>query len=280
MGIVLSADEVERYEREGYLSPVDGLSTEEVGRYRASFDELNDYRGGKMVPIQCAQLHLYFPWAYELALHPRILDTVEDLLGEDIIVHSSTIFCKYPNDLRFVSWHQDGHYRGFDSRRSVSAWVALSESTPRNGCVRVIPGSHRTLYEHREYPDAANMLLSGMTIDAPDGVEEASDMVLAPGQFSLHHVDLVHSSGPNPTDDFRIGMAVRYIAADVRQTLPHHAVLLARGRDTAGHFRLLDQIPTGTTAECADRQWRAQTEYMRVRGMENAVADIEAEGPR
>ena len=66
-------------------------------------------------------------------------------------------------------------------------------------------------------------------------------MVLRPGQMSLHHGRMFHASGPNVSDDRRIGVAIRYITPDVQQHVaPHDYAMLARGCDRKGHFRLID----------------------------------------
>ena len=52
--------------------------------------------------------HLFFRWAYDLAMHPSVLDVIEDLLGPDLFVHSTRIFYKHPHDPSYVTWHQDG----------------------------------------------------------------------------------------------------------------------------------------------------------------------------
>src|SRR5205823_14981841 len=87
--------------------------------------------------------HLFFRWAYDLAVHPRVLDVVEDLLGPNLFVHSTRILYKRPHDGSYVSWHQDGVYSNLSSKPAPSIWIALTDSSADNGCVRVIPRSHK-----------------------------------------------------------------------------------------------------------------------------------------
>ena len=190
-----------------------------------------------------AQLHLHFRWAYELATRPAVLDAVEDIVGRDVLVHSTTFFCKQPHDPGFISWHQDAHNWRLDDPRLVSAWIALSESTTENGCLRVIPGTHRTRLDHQSRPSEDNMLATGLSV--ADAVDESAavDFVLEPGQMSLHHADLVHGSRGNRSDDKRIGFAIRYVSPSVSQERPHHEVVLARGEDRYGHYELLEHEP-------------------------------------
>ena len=86
--------------------------------------------------------HLCLAALMEVATHPRILDAVEDLIGSNILLFTSTLWPKDGGDRRYVSWHQDSAYFGFDRHEEVTAWVALTPSHAGNGCVRVMPGSH------------------------------------------------------------------------------------------------------------------------------------------
>jgi hypothetical protein len=68
---------------------------------------------------------------------------------------------------------------------------------------------------------------------------QAVDLVLSAGEFSLHHVGIVHGSSPNESDEPRIGLAVRYISPDVvQQRTVRDLAVLARGQDRFGHFDL------------------------------------------
>jgi ectoine hydroxylase-related dioxygenase (phytanoyl-CoA dioxygenase family) len=124
----------------------------------------------------------------------------------------------------------------------TTAWIALSVSDTSNGCLRVIPGTHRgDLLPQRETYGADNMLSRGQEIAVAVDETAAVDLVLRPGQFSLHHVGIVHGSGPNQSDGPRIGLAVRYLSPDVFQQGAHRDLaVLVRGRDRYGHFDLVD----------------------------------------
>jgi non-haem Fe2+, alpha-ketoglutarate-dependent halogenase len=231
----LTQADVERYDRDGLLFPIPVLSAAELARFRAAYDALAAEKG-KPTPMQLGQCHLFFRWAYELATTPAVLDAVEDVIGPDILIHSSTIFPKYPRDPSFVAWHQDGYYWRLDEPRLTSAWIALTDSTRANGCVRIVPGSHRERLEHRMQPKADAILASGLEVNADVDEAQAADVELRAGEMSLHHVNAIHGSQPNSTDGMRIGMAVRYVSPYVRQGGTHHPVLLARGSDRAGYY--------------------------------------------
>jgi non-haem Fe2+, alpha-ketoglutarate-dependent halogenase len=255
MGPGLSATQLARYDADGVLFPVPALGSGELAWFRAGFDEVSSRLGDDRRPERFGQWHLCFRWAFDLATHPPILDAVESLLGPDLLVHSTTAFAKRPHSPDFVSWHQDGYNWGLDVPRLASAWVALSESTPENGCLRVIPGSHRrSRMEHFTRPHEHNMLGTGLSVAADVDESIAVDVRLGAGEMSFHHVDIIHGSGPNGSDGPRIGFAIRYTTPEVSQRRSHHEVVVARGSDRHGHFALRTHPPEGSISE----GWHAQ----------------------
>lgn len=234
----LSEEQVERYEQEGVLFPLEVLSAAEVLKFRSAFEQMESRLGTPLKPIQLAQSHLFLRWAYELVTHPSVLDIVEDIIGPDILVHSTTIFPKYPRDESYVSWHQDGYYWQLDKPSLASAWIALTDSNIENGCLRVVPGTHTSRIEHVSRPAKENLLTTGLEVAVDVDESTVSDIILRAGEMSLHHVNMVHGSNPNHSDTRRIGFAVRYVAPHVKQARPHHDVLLARGHDDSRHFTI------------------------------------------
>jgi non-haem Fe2+, alpha-ketoglutarate-dependent halogenase len=174
---------------------------------------------------------------------------VTELLGPDVLVQSVSIFDKDPGDEQYVAWHQDGYYWHLSAPRLVSAWIALSPSTPQSGCLRVVPGTHHRHLPHREQPTDGHMLASGLTLDLDIDPERVVDVVLRPGEMSFHHERLVHGSGPNRGADKRIGFATRYLAAEVTQESPHHEVIVASGQARSDHYRILSDLPTDDLEE-------------------------------
>ena len=253
--------EVERYDRDGVLFPVPALTPAEVAHFRARVENLEDRLGGRPKPTDLMQPHLFHRWAYDLAIHPTVLDAVEQLLGPNILVHSASIFSKHSHTEDFVSWHQDGYYWGLDVPRLASAWIALTDSNAENGCLRVVPRSHdRDRLPHVERPFSKdNLLLSGLEVAVDVDEMETMDVTLAAGEMSLHHVNIVHGSKPNRSDGKRIGFAVRYVAPEVHQTLHHHSVVLARGHDDHHHYDALQEPPSGSP----DQSLLAHTEFTR-----------------
>jgi len=137
-----------------------------------------------------------------------------------------------------VSWHQDSTYWGLEPPDVVTAWVAFSDSTAANGAMRVIPGTHRMeQVPHRDTFRPENLLSRGQEVMVEVDEREAAMLELAAGEMSLHHVRLIHGSDPNPSGERRIGFAIRYVPAYVRQVAgAHDAATLVRGEDRYGHF--------------------------------------------
>ncbi|MGI9413187.1 MAG: phytanoyl-CoA dioxygenase family protein, partial [Hyphomicrobiales bacterium] len=158
-------------------------------------------------------------------------------------VWSAEFFIKEPETDAIITWHQDLTYWGLgETDEEVTAWLALSDVTPESGCMRFVPGSHKNRIVPHEDTFADNNLLSrGQEIAVDVDEDAAVDVVLKPGQLSLHHGRMFHASGPNRSDDRRIGVAIRYITPAVEQHVsPHDYAMLVRGRDDHGHFRLID----------------------------------------
>ena len=160
-----------------------------------------------------------------------MLDAVEDVLGPNILCWGSSFFIKEPEDPGYVSWHQDATYWGLDQSDVCTAWIALTPSTRANGCMRVASGSHGEQLTHTDTFHKDNLLSRGQEINAEVDEKDAVDLELSPGQMSLHHVRIIHGSNPNPTKKRRVGFAIRYIAATVRQSLgPRDFATLVRGK--------------------------------------------------
>jgi hypothetical protein len=256
MTTTASPEQVEQYERDGILFPMSVLSQDEVSRFRSAFEDLESRLGGRPQHRQLIQPHLCYRWAYDLATHPAILDVVEAIIGPDILVHSASVFPKYPHDPDSILWHQDGYYWGLSAPRLVSAWVALTDSTIENGCMRVVAGTHKKeVLPHARSSREKNTRLSlEVAVDVDEA--RATDVILKAGEMSLHHPYIIHGSNPNQTDEKRIGFAIRFVATRVKQSLLHHAVILARGCDDYHHFEMLKEPPTDNIEECIAAQAR------------------------
>lgn len=264
----LTALQVDNFAKEGTLFPVPVLTPDEVQRFRDNILEFEQAFKGSLPARLTGETHLHFPWAYELATHPHILDVAEDLLGPDVLIHSTTMFHKPAGSASFASWHQDGYFMDLSEPSFITIWVALTPSTPENGCVRVIPGTH--LLSKIEHGNTAisstNLLGSGLQVSQPFDLSLARNVVLQPGELSVHHVYAVHGSEPNHSDQDRIGFVVKLVPARVKQKFPHFEVVKARGEDRFGHWKHLAQPPVGEFEECLQRHIAFCEDLQRTRG--------------
>ena len=149
-----------------------------------------------------------------ICTRPEILDAVEDVIGPDIVLWASRVFCKPTHTGFEIPWHQDGN-AGWPIRplASVAVWIAVDDVTPENGCMRYIPGSHKLGEVPHGFSRRNDLAVS--IYAEPDHVDasRARDHVLDSGQFSIHHMFMIHSSPPNRSDRRRAGFGIRYMPA-------------------------------------------------------------------
>ena len=259
MGKMLSEDQIAAYHRDGYASPFRVMDDDMAAAYRRRFEAYETANGGWYELSKGAKLYLLQTWAAELAMHPRILDAVEDVLGPDLFCWGLSLFVKDAHNPGFVSWHQDATYWGLDKPDVVTAWLALSPATELSGCMKIIPGSQTwNQIEHRDTLAKENLLTRGQELAVDVNEDEAVPMPLQPGEISLHHVLAAHASEPNRSDDRRIGIAIRYVPPYVRQINgDQDSALLVRGEDRYGNF-IHEKPPV------ADMDAAARAEHKRI----------------
>lgn len=259
---LLSPEAVEQYRRDGFYFPLRALTPEQAGGYRERLEAYERTTGAPIHSNYRHKVHLLFTWANELVHHPKILDAVEDVLGPNLLCWTTNFFIKEPHTADYVSWHQDATYWGLSSDEVVTAWVALSDAPVESGAMKFWPGSHKhEQFEHRDTFHENNLLSRGQEIAVEVPADEGVLVPLSAGEFSLHHVKLVHGSEPNRTDDRRIGLAIRYIPTRVRQLKTDDSAMLVRGVDEHGNFapesgpaQDLDEAALAAHADAVNRQ--------------------------
>jgi len=235
----LSDAAVQQYRELGYYAPVSVLSRAEASDLRRKL-EMFEATGGAMQGLIRHKPHLLFTWLNDLIRHPRILDAVEDIIGPDILCWGTSFFIKEARNPSYVSWHQDSTYWGLEPADIITAWVAFTDSNAANGAMRVMPATHKLdQAPHRDTFATDNLLSRGQEIMVDVDESNAAMLQLAAGEMSLHHVRLIHGSDPNPSDDRRIGFAIRYVPTYVRQVAGSaDSASLVRGEDRFGNFEL------------------------------------------
>ena len=207
---MLSDDQVARYHEDGFVIPDFRLAADTLDAIRADHDrllarkpEFHDY---------CPALLAHDLTFLNYARNPDILDMVEQVIGPDFALWNSSFFAKPANDGRETPWHQDGEYWPIRPTATCTVWMAIDDATTENGCLRLIPGSHKEkrLRRHKTNDDPTftlNQELEPSEYDEADAV----DLVLEAGQMSLHDVFLVHGSKANASPQSRRGMTLRYM---------------------------------------------------------------------
>ncbi len=156
--------------------------------------------------------------ARDFALDPACGAIVSDLIGPDVDVFQSMFIFKNAGAWG-QPWHQDSYYFRFDKGPQVGLWLAISAATTQNGCLSVIPGSHREdVQPHR--PDRRPGANQGYT--EIDGIDEqrAVPVEMAPGDLLVFHSHLMHKSVDNQSTDRRMAMVYHYGRGGTRNLAP------------------------------------------------------------
>ena len=236
----LSLNQLKQYEDNGFVSPINIFSKEKAKEIRNEIELIEKKMPDELDKSGRYNAHLISPLLDDVTHNPKILDAVQSLIGEDILVCGTTLFIKNPNEKGFVSYHQDAKYIGLEPHNWVTAWVAITDSNEKNGCMRMWSGSHKdNLKEHDQKFNEGNLLTRGQTVkNVPK--DKTTPLVLKAGQMSLHHPTVVHGSDLNKSNDRRIGFVIQsYIGTNVKQILGKNSVQLARGVDK---FNFHDKI--------------------------------------
>ena len=252
---VLGPERVRRYKEEGVVFPVPIVPPPDLKRCQEGFRELEHRAGGTQK--YTAFPHLFFPWAWELATLPRLLDAAEDLIGPELVIDSSLLLCKYARDPAFAPWHQDGVHSGWYKTPSISAWIAIVDATPENGCMQVIPGSHRGgRITHSDKVRENSLFGPGAEIEVEVDESSAVCVALAAGEASFHDSSIVHGSPPNRSDQKRISLIVRFVTPRFRERQAIMPAVRVRGSADLSHMTLQETPPSGEFDECFAR-WQA-----------------------
>ncbi|MGH8508263.1 MAG: phytanoyl-CoA dioxygenase family protein [Gammaproteobacteria bacterium] len=276
-GPILTNQQLADYEQLGFLYSIPILSEEEVSHYRGEVEKTCQAIGGRVTRLDA--VHLFFRWAWDLSTHPRLLDCLEQLLGPNILLKSTRVFYKYGKSASYVGWHQDGITERLEDGRAPAVWLGLTAATVENGCLRVVPRSHRIgLFQHESNPDleplpgddtsaqvqswsqAHGEELSGRITAVPTDLDSRFDLVMRPGEMSIHHPVILHGSNQNLSSESRIGLSASYSTPELYNG--SRAVAWVRGDVPKDHlhFEVIDKPFTATFEEavaayCAsDRQ--------------------------
>jgi hypothetical protein len=208
--VMLTEAQIRKYHEDGYVTPDYRVPADTLAAIKAHHaallerhPEYKDY---------CSGLLVHDRFFLEVCDNADILDMVEQLIGPDIALWNSSFFAKPARDGKRTPWHQDGTYWPVKPLASVTVWIAVDDATVENGCLRMIPGSHRgqVMKPHVE-TDADDVTIYNVLQPEDYDESKAVDLVLRAGQISLHDPFLLHASEANRSDKSRRGMTMRFM---------------------------------------------------------------------
>jgi len=241
---ILTAEQIASYEELGFLDSIPILSAGEADQFRAEVEKTCSALDGRVTRLDGP--HLYFRWAWELSTHPRVLDCMEQLIGPNIMLKSTRLFYKFGHSDSFVGWHQDGLTERVANAYVPAIWLGLTPATAENGCLRVVPGSHRLgLVPHADIPNADNLTTQGAT--AQVAINAPHDVVMKAGEMSLHHPLMLHASNPNRSAQARIGFSATYSTPALESS--RTAIAWVRGDGPRDRFRIVETPPDWSMEE-------------------------------
>lgn len=151
----------------------------------------------------------------EWGQQPELVQIMQQLLGHGEVYlvqnHHNCIMTKQPEYSSATLWHQDFRYWHYAENQLVTAWLALGEETPTNGCMRLIPGSHTMEFSAEQY-DEAQFFRADLQQNR-ELMHQSMRAELAPGDVLLFHSGLLHAAGRNQTDLRKLALVFTYRSA-------------------------------------------------------------------
>jgi hypothetical protein len=254
----LTAAEIAAYERDGFVVPRFALTGDRLKKLQGLATRLME-RNPHIAEGMIGSPHLLNGsgtqkveteegWL-DIATTPEILDMLEQIVGPDLVLWTSTVFYKRPKEGPATPWHRDGAFYPIRPLATTTVWIAAFESVKENACLRFITGSHETreVGRHKDghWRDSAT---GGALPETEFDERKAVDVELQPGQMVIFDVYSVHGSRPNLGDRARAGFAVRFFPATsyydhdapdeefkVAGGVRGRQLILVRGRDRASN---------------------------------------------
>ena len=235
---MLTVEQIEQYNRLGFVSPFDAYDAAEISALRTYFDKLLSDMGPEgAFGINCYQARLAGLW--DIATDDRILDYVGDIIGPNIICWATAVLSKPAGSSKYVPWHQDASFWGLRPARTVTVWLAIDDADEENSAMQWIPGSHDKGHLPLE-ETGGDSAFHIQTAGADDLGKPVVDELRA-GQFSLHADMIVHGSPANHSPRRRCGLTLRYCPPEVRIVDSEWAqgveAIICRGEDPTDHWK-------------------------------------------
>ena len=270
----LNAEQIDHYQREGYVVVPNVLTRDEIDRYLKRASEiangkLPEAAANRLIKdIQFAKGRLPMPEDPEHALWkilnpdrfdpimaeclrlPRVLDAVSSLIGEDLLAFLLMFIYKPPGIEESIHpFHQDALYFMFQPQdRCLGVWIPLDPVSEENGSLSVVPGSHRLDVKNHLAKEGINFgALAAEDIEGNARYhEQAITMELSPGDCLLFSTHLLHRSGGNRTNRHRRVITLHMASAKCKPTGPtltEYGFTSVRGRTFEGCLQPVEAPP-------------------------------------
>lgn len=231
---MLAPKQVEEFRTRGYVTIRGMFTAADLVAVEAYLLEHQDVPWSHKNDDPLREAHYHYRPIYDLCTTPRLLDCIEALLGTDLVLLYSHLINKKTGGPR-VAWHQDGPYwHRIDPKIAVTAWVALDDASPENGCMRVVPGTHLGRRDLGQCLSDVPDLLHDRPYELPRDAFDpalAEDLLMRRGDVSFHDSYLVHGSEPNPTGRRRAALTIRFVPTSTFiKDQPDRRQYLVRGR--------------------------------------------------
>jgi ectoine hydroxylase-related dioxygenase (phytanoyl-CoA dioxygenase family) len=224
---------ISKLEDEGFIYPINWVNQDKADTYKQKSLWLYENTNRRVLK----NVHLFFSWALEMVEEPTLINFINDLLGDCIAVENTFLMIKPPKFDFYVPPHQDGinHNILLHPMRAVSVWAAITDATESNGCLKVYPSSHHQGYVNFDISNSSQIIQKEgvpIQIASKNELQNIQSVVLQSGQSCVFNVCLVHHSEPNYSDDFRIGINIRYVTknAFVRRSHQASPLLMVSGK--------------------------------------------------
>jgi len=201
----LSTRQVRQFHELGFVSGIQVLAPERCIKVRHRIEAFEAERPDAVPWAFDIKANLLFDWVYDLGADQATLDAVEDLIGPNIYNTDTVFRIKEPGSGTNYGWHQDAARIDVEPC-FVIAYLAITPSTPANGGLRVVPGTHRSVHPFDVVvnSDGQSNRRVARTLDVDEDL--ALDLTLAPGQVTLFSARLVHGSLANLSRERRIAI--------------------------------------------------------------------------
>jgi non-heme Fe2+,alpha-ketoglutarate-dependent halogenase len=243
------------YKADGFIERARLITEYQASEVRGSLEEFiqhygDDPRFGDWCYFKSS---IILPWVIELATAPGVVDAVKCILGPDILLWNSSIPIKPPESEGHFAWHQDATYWHLTPvEEMVTIWLSLSRVTPESGSMRFLPNSHHQgQIPHEMTKGTKSMLRRGQRVLGTFDESTAVACTLQPGEASIHHPFTLHCSASNRSDQWRLGVALNFVSANVSPKPGFtESALYISGEDRNESFER-DPVPASVLSEAS-----------------------------